>query len=1213
MPVTSIQHRLVTQKYQNHLYEIENKESGRYRKNKEIVQIAEKRLEPQHCLEEILLPQRYQKSISSPTLCKTTLVVLMLLSLTSCETIYDSNSGNLIQADNNRTSSIKSFSSNNSISSLDTVIPQSLIKSFTNDVSIYDSLTFPSVGATSTSVPFQNYTHSFTSTMNNWSDPIIQKINHRLFSYLVKKGVIKKESKEECKKEKLLSIVFLYCSTNQNENSKKIAKKILQTSRPYKSGKHEVLSNRQIDVVIGNWIFKNVLECTPAEYIAKIIAADGKRLQYTIKDVASLLSVEELQKEEKVTFTGLSEEIKSHFTEMWQKYLLLDMPLLHFYATDKSVGTILLKDREFPNLYTGASYLSAIKGLTCCNAKESSEIGGKMWQQAADEGIRLTMIPYFFTPSLWFEAQTEPRNTNKRKDSDVSRKTIIQKLLTHKRLDNVLQVMNDKLNLYKKAVREWLDRDKSAEDELFNSLTKEVTSRFAELDEYLILAALNSISGDEIPFLFSSYTVFRPVTLHVHRKNLPAVIIPPFVGSPCLYTRNLLRIPCSTINTLSIGLETTDLFSAAKGSEERIYALKNQNQNYTLFRVDRDISKYIEADILNYKKIRHGYSIDKNKLKIGSKIFYFEFFTHKNNEGKEGITNFVAHLRNEHSNNLYNFLYQNDNNHSILGKIWSTLIHFIPFYDCIDGIVNKNPELSIPACVLDTVVFAPELEGAQTIIKKFISNFVREPYKFNIFLPKSSGFFIHSKELFSNKILFPTTDQINELGRNTLHAMHRGFRLLGGISKEYRDTLIQYLQADKKTISLGQKLNQIKVKEAFFDSSLYKMVRLPDSEILAPVKKIDQREGRDIYAIYDIETGESGLAYFLLKENNELVLLEKVPEIAVSKELSKSITPQMYAKNVEFHRLSLPDYRGLRWDREHKNAYVRFKDNFLRIKILNDQPFLFAKNHRIPLVIKNHKLRLESLSHRLKRLRIQGLSGRNQKAVQIIANKLHMSEEQASELLNKYEFPSSSKYYSDQTFALWIKETGRIPNWAEFFQILEPESYVSRFLNIRIQENGLHSFSGGTGFVYRADTLPPDIILKRGFIASQDYTAIEKMIPESDPGLIVSGDLTGVLRYNTLVKSPYIYKIELKNVRGVSLKDNLMKNQNGLRPFLGAGIEKKYMTLEDLAVDSNGAIYLDEIHLYNQDIEVQVISIVSEEEIQQELPLPEGPWKNYFR
>ena len=77
-------------------------------------------------------------------------------------------------------------------------------------------------------------------------------------------------------------------------------------------------------------------------------------------------------------------------------------------------------------------------------------------------------------------------------------------------------------------------------------------------------------------------------------------------------------------------------------------------------------------------------------------------------------------------------------------------------------------------------------------------------------------------------------------------------------------------------------------------------------------------------------------------------------------------------------------------------------------------------------------------------------------------------------------------------------------------------------------------------------------------------------------------------------------------------RENLMKNQAGLKIFFGENPDESYETLESVALDSNGAIYLNEIHLYNDDVKPEYISIVTEEEIEQAQPLSTGTWKNYL-
>ena len=74
-----------------------------------------------------------------------------------------------------------------------------------------------------------------------------------------------------------------------------------------------------------------------------------------------------------------------------------------------------------------------------------------------------------------------------------------------------------------------------------------------------------------------------------------------------------------------------------------------------------------------------------------------------------------------------------------------------------------------------------------------------------------------------------------------------------------------------------------------------------------------------------------------------------------------------------------------------------------------------------------------------------------------------------------------------------------------------------------------------------------------------------------------------------------------------------MINQLGIKKFLNIDNKKFYETIDSLAQDTNGSIYLDEIHLYYHSINTSDISLVSKEEIQQAGLLLDGPWKDYLQ
>lgn len=377
---------------------------------------------------------------------------------------------------------------------------------------------------------------------------------------------------------------------------------------------------------------------------------------------------------------------------------------------------------------------------------------------------------------------------------------------------------------------------------------------------------------------------------------------------------------------------------------------------------------------------------------------------------------------------------------------------------------------------------------------------------------------------------------------------------------------------------------------------------------LVPVKTITTQGHGVHYEVHDLNnpTGES----YPIEWDGNRWIFERKTSNHVSKSLKKIISSEIISNEFNSKKFSAPDRQGLMYDADG-GKYIKAEDKYIRLSGDKKDYFITkTNNENIHLQIRNGKFHQESFQHKIHRLNKNEPNGKNQKPYQIISKSLNMSEDEAIQLINKYAFDKESNLYTENTLALEIKESGKIPSWAKNFEKLEFGSYVSHFKNDAPIENGLIKFSGSDNYFYRVDSNPPEIVLQSGFRTSDDYTAIEKMIPENKAGVIVSGSLQGALRYNNLAKSKYIYKIKGDNVRGVSLQENLMKNQDKVKSFLGEPLEKKYETLESFAKDCNGAIYLDEIHLYKEDIKVEDISILSQDEMK--TGLEEGPWKNYI-
>ncbi|QHQ25695.1 hypothetical protein GMX10_17865 [Pectobacterium parvum] len=83
------------------------------------------------------------------------------------------------------------------------------------------------------------------------------------------------------------------------------------------------------------------------------------------------------------------------------------------------------------------------------------------------------------------------------------------------------------------------------------------------------------------------------------------------------------------------------------------------------------------------------------------------------------------YLRNKHRDVLYNTLYEAGNDKSDIQKIWSVVKHIIPFYDCVEGIINKDIEHAVPACLIDAISFISVFGSVASLNGKFGMGLVR--------------------------------------------------------------------------------------------------------------------------------------------------------------------------------------------------------------------------------------------------------------------------------------------------------------------------------------------------------------------------------------------------------------------------------------------------------------------------------------------------------
>lgn len=163
---------------------------------------------------------------------------------------------------------------------------------------------------------------------------------------------------------------------------------------------------------------------------------------------------------------------------------------------------------------------------------------------------------------------------------------------------------------------------------------------------------------------------------------------------------------------------------------------------------------------------------------------------------------------------------------------------------------------------------------------------------------------------------------------------------------------------------------------------------------------------------------------------------------------------------------------------------------------------------------------------------------------------------------------------------------------------------------------GLLEQQGFSGNLYRADKRPPlEIIRDNGFGKSSQFYAVKKMT-DRDNVLIVSESLQGALRYlkNDQGETYYVYEILPRGVHGVSLKHNIQANVDGAKKFFE--VDREIGNDIDWGYETNGAIYLDEAHVYAEDVTVEKIKILGSTKsghIKSQIDnLELGRWQDYL-
>lgn len=685
-----------------------------------------------------------------------------------------------------------------------------------------------------------------------------------------------------------------------------ISRHILAAAGLYGGKRHEIISLERAETVIRYWVFNNILGMGLEDYVARNVAGDAYPYYFTLSSIHHLLSLQELHNQKLLNLTNIPNQRWGDFNAMWFSFLIKEMPVLRF--EEKSIQGFTLGDYRFASLYTGARFLEEL-GITTYTRKEAIQTGKKMWKLACDEGITEDKMVFFQGPALFFKAMLSPESVNRERHSSGLKIEALNDYIQYRKMIEALhQDLTHKYEDYHSSVKQWLSKGALAEEIIarcptaelpflpdladsirtkqqrrekavlsakqiymnavakpcdsapeslsdeYQKLTAEVADRFYDLDKLLVHLAFNALPKEEYAALFASGTVIRPVLLKMRTDRQVYVLY-----------GDLLDI------NVDVELRFTDLISVNRDGDEWIYALRggrgNNTEGYNLIRVDRDIRKYIEAGLINYD-FGGDYTITEGKVDSHKEKFNYSIRTDNSRMLSTGDSEdtLVDYLSNLHRDSLYRYLHESGNDKSDLQKIWNVAKHFIPFYDCVEGIIDHKPVEAAQSCLMDVVSFLPVFGQAARLSGKFGVGLARGLRSGKMALDVGS-FALGAKSVL-REIRLPILSELSSLGKSTLRSIDPGFELGLRLSKKWGNKLLSRLSSDKSTADLARGIasSEVIAKLPVAPRGGVKTALLPHTTIKVPVKVVGRKGGQDIYVRIHPETGEAfGKRYLLIK------------------------------------------------------------------------------------------------------------------------------------------------------------------------------------------------------------------------------------------------------------------------------------------------------------------------------------------------------------
>ncbi|WP_238046434.1 QWxxN domain [Enterococcus mundtii] len=710
------------------------------------------------------------------------------------------------------------------------------------------------------------------------------------------------------------------------DKTQEIAKVILRAMNRYGGETSEVISHKNAELTVTKWIFENILGCSIEAYVAKNILASSNPSVFTIGQLRKLFEIDEMLKTGTISFGQLrtanaTEESLILLKKMW--ILLVQKTLPNYFLETSQLADELLIS-EFGSLVqlVGSKLLDNEGYISQFNQTEIRKLGAAFCETISVQGIStLDELNHVLIAALIATAQFDPEGLREAGKTGDYKGYALKVFLGYwqKRHELSLQLQEEvqkRFLTFQAAMINWRRKQVITEEVVqecvrlgaqstfgigetylgggspcpslytpvnievaYTSLTKQVSETYFSFDQKIIEFSFNTMNLVEYDFIFSPTTQIYGATAQLKNKVHYYAPSGPGVMPPVFFARR------ETWLDTTLSLDQTDLFVAINGTEERLYALKKlpDEGGYIIYRVDKKPLLYLNFGLFNNKKVwGQGYQAEGDKIRIGDKLFTFTVEINKEKKLSQGIDNqplidYFAHL---HKDILYKLLYDFGNDKTIKEKVWNIVKHFIPFYDCVVGIIDQNVGEAATSCAIDAIFLIPFLGQVTSVTSKFALGTAKA---------MATG---GMKSVIKNAPHFlPTITDVKFLLKSSARYVDPGFELLMGGGKIAIKRLINLQYTHLITEEMKLLLKKLeKYQGAKMAKSMEKDMVLAKLTKDGPYIFVKRKKGHLYLQVTNIETGDVFGRYYTLNGDQLKVFEGPIPSTPEQIELVKRLT-----------------------------------------------------------------------------------------------------------------------------------------------------------------------------------------------------------------------------------------------------------------------------------------------------------------------------------